>query len=53
MSYGMGGPKNMGDLNFEKSLLKGKGYHCREHRAGHWQVYFSHQGKQVHLPLHQ
>lgn len=32
-----------------KNMLKDKGIHCREHRPGHWQIYFSHEGKQVHL----
>jgi len=55
MSYAMGGPKNenVGNLDFEKSLMKGKGFHCREHRKNHFQVYFSHQGKQVHLQKNQ
>lgn len=29
--------------------MKEKGFSCREYKPGHWQVYFSHKGKQVHL----
>jgi integrase/recombinase XerD len=36
-------------LLFGKDMFKDKGIHCREHRPGRWQVYFSHEGKQVHL----
>ena len=36
-------------LLFGKDMLKDKGIYCREHRPGRWQVYFSHEGKQVHL----
>ena len=34
---------------FGKDMYENKGLHCREHRPGKWQVYFSHEGKQVHL----
>jgi integrase/recombinase XerD len=36
-------------LVFGKDMFKDKGIHCREHRPGRWQVYFNHEGKQVHL----
>jgi hypothetical protein len=35
-------------LVFGKDMLKDKGIHCREQRPGRWQVYFSHEGKQVY-----
>jgi uncharacterized protein (UPF0335 family) len=34
---------------YGKDMYKDKGIHCREHRPGRWQVYFNHEGKQIHL----